>query len=137
VGHTGAYRGPVAADETPPELHVDRTDMESGVVRLSLRGELDLNTGFRLERVIKGIEEEPPTAIVVDLRDLEFVDSTGLAKIVAAHRRGEAGGWRIAVVRGEGIVDTVLTTTRLDAYLDVVDDPAEALVAPDDRPLSD
>jgi anti-sigma B factor antagonist len=127
---------PMAADEGP-ELEVDRTDMEAGVVRLSLRGELDLNTGFRLERVFRGVEEEPPTAIVVDLRDLRFVDSTGLAKIVAAHRRGAAGGWRVAVVRGEGIVDTVLTTTRLDAYLDVVDDPVEALLAPDERPVSD
>jgi hypothetical protein len=40
----------------------------------------------------------------------------------------------VSVVRGTDIVDTVLRTTRLDAYLDVVDDPAEALVAPTERP---
>jgi anti-sigma B factor antagonist len=124
----------MGTDPVEPEFDVERTDMEAGAVRLTPRGELDLNTGFRLERVLKAVEEETPSVIIVDLRDLDLVDSTGLAKLVAAHRRGAAGGWRVSVVRGTNIVDTVLRTTRLDSYLDVVEDPAEALVAPSERP---
>jgi anti-sigma B factor antagonist len=125
------------ATDAVPVFEISRTEMHGGAVRLALRGELDLNTGFRLERALKAVEEEVPPLIVVDLRDLDLVDSTGLAKLVAAHRRGSAGGWRLAVVRGGSIVDTVLRTTRLDSYLDIVDDPAEALVAPDERPAVD
>ncbi len=124
----------MGTDPVEPEFDVERVDMEAGAVRLAPRGELDLNTGFRLERAIKAVEEEGPEVLIVDLRELDLVDSTGLAKLVAAHRRGMAGGWRVSVVRGTDIVDTVLRTTRLDAYLDVVDDPAEALVAPTERP---
>ena len=124
----------MGTDPVEPEFAVDRTDMEGGAVRLTPRGELDLNTGFRLERVLKAVEEESPPVIIVDLRELDMLDSTGLAKLVAAHRRGAAGGWRVAVVRGTNIVDTVLRTTRLDSYLDVVGDPAEALVEPSERP---
>ena len=98
-------------------------------MRLSLTGELDLNTGFLLERQLRSIEEEGASVIVVDLRDLELLDSTGLAKLVAAHRRASAGGWRLAVVRGGRLVETVLKTTRLDGYLDVISDPLEALPA--------
>ena len=127
----------MGTDPVEPEFDVERVDMEGGAVRLAPRGELDLNTGFRLERAIKAVEEEQPSVLVVDLRELDLVDSTGLAKLVAAHRRGAAGGWRVAVVRGTNIVDTVLRTTRLDAYLDVVEDPAEALVPPAERVVSD
>jgi hypothetical protein len=115
----------MSTDPVEPDFDVERVDMDGGAVRIAPRGELDLNTGFRLERAIKAVEEESPEIIVVDLR------------AVAAHRRGAAGGWRVSVVRGTSIVDTVLRTTRLDAYLDVVDDPAEALVAPGERVVSD
>jgi anti-anti-sigma factor len=127
----------MGTDPVEPEFDIERTEMDGGAVRLAPRGELDLNTGFRLERAIKAVEEEEPTVIIVDLRALDLVDSTGLAKLVAAHRRGAAGGWRVSVVRGTSIVDTVLKTTRLDAYLDVVGDPAEALLEPAERPVSD
>jgi anti-sigma B factor antagonist len=124
----------MGTEPVEPEFDVARTDMDGGAVRLTPRGELDLNTGFRLERALKAVEEEEPPVIIVDLRELDLVDSTGLAKLVAAHRRGAAGGWRVSVVRGTNIVDTVLRTTRLDSYLDVVEDPAEALVDPAERP---
>ena len=124
----------MGTEPVEPDFDVERTDMDGGAVRLAPRGELDLDTGFRLERAIKAVEEESPEVIIVDLRALDLLDSTGLAKLVAAHRRGAAGGWRVAVVRGTNIVDTVLRTTRLDSYLDVVEDPAEALLAPSERP---
>ena len=124
----------MGTEPVEPDFDVERTDMDGGAVRLAPRGELDLDTGFRLERAIKAVEEEAPEVIIVDLRALDLLDSTGLAKLVAAHRRGAAGGWRVSVVRGTSIVDTVLRTTRLDAYLDVVEDPAEALLAPSERP---
>lgn len=113
----------------PPEFDIVRTEMQDGVVRLSLSGELDLNTGFKLERELRSVEETGPQVIVVDLRELELLDSTGLAKLVAAHRRANAGGWRLAVVQGGRLVETVLKTTRLDGYLDVISDPLEALPA--------
>jgi anti-sigma B factor antagonist len=126
----------MSTDPVEPDFDIERTELQGGAVRLAPRGELDLNTGFRLERAIKAVEEEVPEVIIVDLRELALVDSTGLAKLVAAHRRGAKGGWRVSVVRGTSIVDTVLRTTRLDAYLDVVGDPAEALLAPGERPVS-
>ena len=112
-----------------PPFEIERTELQDGVVRLALSGELDLNTGFRLERALRALEEEGPSVIIVDLRELELLDSTGLAKLVAAHRRASAGGWRLAVVRGGRIVETVLRTTGLESYLDVVSDPLEALPA--------
>ena len=112
-----------------PEFDIARSEPAEGVVCLALSGELDLNTGFRLERALRAVEEERPQVIVVDLRDLDLLDSTGLAKLVAGHRRAADGGWRLAIVRGGRLVETVLKATRLDGYLDVVSDPAEALPA--------
>lgn len=113
----------------PAEFDIARSDPADGVVNLELSGELDLHTGFRLDRVLRAVEDEGPQVIVVDLRELDLLDSTGLAKLVAAHRRAADGGWRLAIVRGGRLVETVLKATRLDGYLDVVSDPVEALPA--------
>jgi anti-anti-sigma factor len=61
---------------------------------------------------------------VVDLRELEFMDSTGLRTIVAADQRARDGGRRLAIVRGPDAVDRIFTVTRLDERLEIVDDPA-------------
>jgi anti-anti-sigma factor len=56
----------------------------------------------------------PGRAVVLDLRRLEFMDSTGLATIIAAHGAGERQGWELAVICDEGPVARVfdLTDTR-------------------------
>jgi anti-anti-sigma factor len=53
-------------------------DRRNGVARLALRGELDLATAPKLEGHLEQVEQDGVRAVVLDLRDLTFVDSTGL-----------------------------------------------------------
>src|SRR3712207_3727096 len=114
----------------PPDFAIVREETGPGVVRLILVGELDLATSFRLDCELREVEDGRPATVVVDLRGLELMDSPGLARLVAAHRRAVAGGWRLAIVAGGRPVETVLKTTRLGDYLDVVGDPADVLPQP-------
>ncbi|MBX5470292.1 MAG: STAS domain-containing protein [Thermoleophilaceae bacterium] len=94
-------------------------------IHLQLSGELDVATVRRAEEELARAEEESPPAIVIDLRSLSFMDSTGLRFVVEADRRARAAGRRLAIVQGPAPIRRVFEITRLDESLDVVADPAE------------
>jgi anti-sigma B factor antagonist len=102
-------------------LEVD-TEERDGLVRIALRGELDLSTVNQVEEELTRAETARPSLIVLDLGSLSFLDSTGLRLIVTADQRAREQGRRMAIVRGPGSVDRVFTITKLGDRLEIVDD---------------
>ena len=102
------------------------TRSDNGRATVSLRGELDISSAPTLADALQRIEADSPPVILVDLRGLEFMDSTGLRTLVNADQRARDAGRRLAIVRGPEAVDRVFNVTRLDERLDLVDDPASA-----------
>jgi anti-anti-sigma factor len=97
---------------------------EGGQVRLVLRGELDIASAPQVEEELARLETAAPPVLVLDLRGLEFMDSTGLRTVVAADARAREQDRRLVVVRGPDAVHRIFTVTRLDERLEIVDDPA-------------
>jgi anti-anti-sigma factor len=58
--------------------------------RVSVRGELDLGTAPQLEKALSDAREDSER-IVLDLRDLTFMDSTGLRLLLVAAEQGREG----------------------------------------------
>ena len=112
----------------PPDMALLELDthQEEGAVRLALSGELDISNAPRVEEEISRIEADAPTLVVLDLRGLAFMDSTGLRLIVSADARAREQGRRLAVVKGPEAVQRIFRLTRLDERLDMVDDPTAA-----------
>ncbi|HMJ03281.1 MAG TPA: STAS domain-containing protein [Conexibacter sp.] len=98
------------------------TETEGTTVRLALTGELDIAGAARVEQELERIEQEPPATLVLDLRELAFMDSTGLRVIVAADDRAREQERRLVVVRGSDTVQRIIAMTRLDERLEIVDD---------------
>ena len=90
---------------------------------LELAGELDISTSQDLERELTRLERGSPPTLIVDLRALTFIDSTGLRTILAADTRARERGGRLAVVTGSPSVQRVFEISRLDQRLTFVDDP--------------
>jgi anti-anti-sigma factor len=101
-------------------------EQNSGPVRVVLQGELDISSAGKVEEELTRVEASNPDLIVLDLRGLEFMDSSGLRAIVSADTRARESGRRIAIVRGPAAVQRIFDVTRLDERLALVDDPAEA-----------
>src|SRR3954465_7063887 len=93
------------------------------VVCVGLSGELDLSRALLLEQELRAVESGEPTGIVIDLSELEFVDSSGLARLIAAKRRAERGGWRLVMVQGTETVRRLLAMSALDRAFELVDGP--------------
>jgi anti-anti-sigma factor len=100
------------------------TQSEGATVRLALTGELDIAGAARVEQELERIEQDPPATLVLDLRELAFMDSTGLRVIVAADDRAREQERRLVIVRGSATVQRIIAMTRLDERLEIVDDPA-------------
>ena len=95
----------------------------AGVVRLS--GELDISGAEEAERTIEELERTLSGDLVFDLRELRFMDSTGLRLILSADARAQERGGRAIIVRGPEPVHRVFRMAALEERLLFVDDPAE------------
>lgn len=94
---------------------------------VSLAGELDLAGAATLERELEGLQD---AAVVVDLRGLGFMDSSGLRALAVAALRAQDAGRRFALVPGAARVMRVFDVTCMRERLEFVADPGEVTVAP-------
>jgi anti-sigma B factor antagonist len=100
------------------------TTRNGGVAVVAPTGELDLLGASVLEPELDRLAAEPELAsVVLDLRGLEFLDSSGLRLIVLAEMRAREAGRRFALVRGGDTVHRVFEITRMSDRLEFVDDP--------------
>jgi anti-sigma B factor antagonist len=94
------------------------------IVSISLVGELDLATAGRLESELRRVEQGRPPVLVIDLRELRFLDSTGLRMIIATDARAREDGRRVAIVRGPNSVHKVFQLAMLEKRLEFVEEPS-------------
>jgi anti-anti-sigma factor len=92
---------------------------------LALFGELDLASSPALEDELRRVGDA--AMVIVDVRELDFIDSTGLSVLVKAHQRAQEEGRGFGLVKGGGQVERMLGLTGLTDRLTVADAPEELL----------
>ena len=112
---------------TPPEEFSISLAEVDGRAHVTLRGELDLATAPELEQLLTE-RIDSSQEVVVDLRGLEFMDSSGIRVLVAAHTRAGRTGTRVFIVRPQpdSAVAKIVEVSGLDSELNILDDPAQA-----------
>lgn len=91
---------------------------EREFVRVRPCGEVDLVTAGLLDHQIQELWDSGWAEVVADLREVTFMESTGLHVLVTHHRRAAERGARFAIVDGGGPVARVLELTGIDQVLD-------------------
>lgn len=104
---------------------IDIDEREDRVV-VTPRGELDMATAPELEQVVMPRLDNSGW-VVLDLRTLDFIDSSGLRVVVGAHRSAEERGGRFTCVRGApgSTVHRIVEIAGIDGVIEMVDDPAQ------------
>ena len=100
------------------ECHAD-----AGGPRIALRGELDIATAPRLQEAIDDALAAAPARLVLDLRELSFLDSSGLRLFIVLAGRAEREGFELALVRPAPPTLSVFRITRAEENLPFVDEP--------------
>ncbi len=97
-------------------------------VVLGLHGELDLLGAPMLEEEISKAQAQAPDIVVLDLGDLQFVDSAGLRVILAAHERSRREGREFALTQGTEQVQRLFAIAGVSEHLRIIGSPDDQLV---------
>jgi anti-sigma B factor antagonist len=99
---------------------IDIRERRVGDVRvLTAAGELDLFAAPELRERLLALMDAPGAAVVLDLRETTFLDSTALGVIVAAAKAGSASGARLVLVSTQPSIARTLAITGLDRVIAV------------------
>ena len=111
-------------------LQIDLRSEQDRVV-LALHGELDLVGAPLLQGQIDSEAVKQAPMVVLDLEDLQFIDSSGLRVILSAHERARERGQTFALTRGSQQVQRLLSIAGVSGHLMVLASPDEAQEAQD------
>ena len=100
-------------DDRNGEFHLVVHEVDGGTV-LILAGDLDLASAPRLAHVVERLTDAPGP-VVLDLRDVAFVDSSGVSALLDVERLVEEKHRRLALLQPAGAVTRLLDLVELRA----------------------
>jgi anti-anti-sigma factor len=106
---------------------VESEQREDGIHVISVRGELDMNTAPELEAEIDRVPVGESVAVMLDLSDCEFIDSTGIALIVRTWQRVDGGRGRLVLCCVNRQVRRLLEITGVEASISMHEQREAAL----------
>jgi anti-sigma B factor antagonist len=111
--------------DVSPAFVCSWTDGGRDAAWVHLAGELDIATAPQLEWTL-GLDELQARLVVLDLRELVFIDSSGVHAIVKASRSARQAGRRLVLFRGPPSVDRLFALSGSSDDLEIGDlDPGD------------
>jgi len=105
----------------PAEFSVFDARRADGSVLLTVAGELDIATVPRVRERLSALTDAGARRIVVDLRDVSFMDSTGLAAFIHAKMRLGDEGRLTLVIEPDSYARLIFEVAGLVGVLDMVE----------------
>ena len=94
---------------------------DAGEVVVGVRGELDAYTADRLDQQLEQLDNDGHRAIVVDLGQTAFIDSTGLRVLVRAVKRARSANREFVVAAPSASIRRVLDIAGLSRFINIRD----------------
>jgi len=97
-----------------------------GATSLVLVGEMDLSCMKRFRETLRNVVTDGLEDLVLDLRSVNFIDSTGLVMLLRADTLAREEGFQLHVVRSPTeIVKAVFEVSGVDTLLPLCDEPPQ------------
>jgi anti-sigma B factor antagonist len=96
---------------------------------VSLEGEIDLHSSPGIATQLRTVSKDKPEKLVVDLSNVPYIDSSGLAVLINAMQKVEAYRGKLYLVGMQEAVRLIFETSRLDQAFRIRRDVAAALAA--------
>lgn len=109
-------------------MHV-RLREDRGWTVVAIRGVIDVAAAPELRQTLQEVQFGGNGRVLVDLTEVELVDSFGLGVLVGARKRAQARDGELAVVVTSERLRHVFELTGLDTTLRLVADPEDVLDA--------
>jgi anti-sigma B factor antagonist len=118
------------------EFRIDEERVGSAAVVLTLHGEADMRIASELQDRLGEVIDEGSVAVVLDLSDASFLDSTTLGVLLGAMKRVRARGGRFRIVAPKAEIRRIFELTLLDRVFELDRSRREALAAAGDGRLA-
>lgn len=113
--------------DDPPVINVQASSPAKGSRVLRVVGEIDMLTAPMLDSMIEGQLQSMPDILVLDLHEVGFMSSAGLASLIAARKQAEEAGTTLRLVATGDPVLRPLMVTGLTAVFEIYPDLEAAL----------
>jgi len=111
------------ASPSPTKPNPDRPNV------LPLKGEIDLHVSPVITASLNAMIEKKPDRVVIDLSDVTYIDSAGLAALIQAMQKVEAYGGKFLLAGLQETVRSIFEISRLDQVFQIFPDTEAALAA--------
>jgi anti-sigma B factor antagonist len=103
-----------------PDEIVTSIDAVPGLTTVLLRGEVDVLTVGQVRVALEEALTGRPREIVIDMRDLSFIDSTGLGALIFGFQRARDAGIRFRLAHPSTTVHQILALSGLLEVVEVM-----------------
>lgn len=114
------------ASSNSKELRL-RTEKRDGAMFVAPSGEVDLVSSTVLRQELKRIQAERPERLVIDLSEVPYMDSAGVATLVEAMQTARKTSTKLVLCCMQEKVRSIFEISRLDTVFTIVDSPGAAV----------
>ena len=112
-----------------PQFDLTEEDLDERTHVIAVRGEIHVTTAPEFSRRLNEAIARGKTSVVLDLSQVEFIDSTGLSVLLNGLRRVTRAQGRLALVCANPTVLRLFEITKLDTTFDIRNSREEAVAA--------
>jgi anti-anti-sigma factor len=109
----------------PASPNITSSQSRSNVV--PLKGEIDLHVSPTVTAVLNEHIDKKPERLVVDLSEVSYIDSAGLAALIQAMQKVEGYGGKFMLSGLQETVRSIFEISRLDQVFQIFPDTDAAL----------
>lgn len=103
---------------------------KNGVIVLDLKGKITLGEGsVQIRDAVRGLVSKGQKSILVNLAEVNYIDSSGLGELVAAYTTAKNQSAALKLLQLNKKVHDLLQLTKLYTIFDVYDDEAVAIAS--------
>lgn len=113
----------------PPGKLEAAVDQRPGVAVIRLRGEISAAAEEPLKAAYAAAVEEKPSAVLLNFREVEYINSIGIALIVGLLSQTRRSGRRLLACGLSAHYTEIFHITRLDGFMDLFADEETALAS--------
>jgi len=113
--------------ESQSENVIQDIRRDNNVVIMVLSGDIDMYRSVNFRKTLVGILEEKPSTVLIDMNQVGFMDSSGLATLVEALQLVRRYDGKLKLVGIQQRVRSIFEISRLDTIFQVYASEAEAL----------
>ena len=100
---------------------------QEGISICRIVGDIDVNSSPEVKKCFDGMVKAKKEKVVVNFKDVSYVDSSGLATLIEIFKNMRVYGGRMKLTNLPSKVMGLFEITKLNKLFDILDDESEAL----------